>query len=130
MHSEERVLKEAEAGLREAIPRVDDDTRRRAVRRLRGLGAGGGALGLGAEDGAAARFADAAAGAFLDQDLLRAVRGFLAGAKGSFGLFASCSLDAHRQFVLAARGQTMSLAFYPRQGVVLWGSEQARAPAP
>ena len=79
---------------------------------------------------AAARFADAAAGAFLDQDLLRAVRGFLAGARGSFGLFASCSLDAHRQFVLAARGQTMSLAFYPRQGVVLWGSEQARALAP
>ena len=53
---------------------------------------------------------------------------FLANAKGSFGLFVSCSLDANRQVVLAARGQTISIAFYPRQNTILWGSEQACLP--
>ena len=81
-------------------------------------------LGLGLEDESVSRFVESTVGAFLDQDLLQAVRRFLANAKGSFGLFVSCSLDAHRQFVLAARGQTISLAFYPRLGIVLWGSEQ------
>ena len=85
-------------------------------------------LGLSLEDGSAPRFVESAVGAFLDQDLLQSVRLFLRNAKGSFGLFVSSSLDAHRQFVLAARGQTISLAFYPKQGLVLWGSEQVRAP--
>ena len=84
-------------------------------------------LGLGLEDESVSRFVESTVGAFLDQDLLQAVRRFLANAKGSFGLFVSCSLDAHRQFVLAARGQTISLAFYPKQGIVLWGSEQVEA---
>ena len=82
-------------------------------------------LGLALEDGSLGRFIDSAVGAFFDQDLLQSVRMFLANAKGSFGLFVSCSLDAHRQFVVAARGQTISLAFYPKQNLVLWGSEQA-----
>ena len=53
----------------------------------------------------------------------------LAGAKGSFGLCVSSSLDAHRQLVVAARGQTLSVACYPRSGIVLWGSEQAAVKA-
>ncbi len=82
------------------------------------------ALGLSLEDGAAARFAEAAAAAFLDQDLLRAARGLMAGASGDLALFASCSLDAGRRLVLAARGRPLSVAFYPRLGLVLWGSDQ------
>ena len=49
--------------------------------------------------------------------------------QGSFGLCVSSSIDARRQFCVAARGQTISLAFYPRQGVVLYGSEQAAVKA-
>ena len=39
------------------------------------------------------------------------------------------SLDAHRQIVVAARGQTISVATYPQSGLVLWGSEQAACKA-
>jgi hypothetical protein len=83
-------------------------------------------LGLTLEEGSASRFVESAVTAFFDQDLFQSVRLFLRNAKGSFGLFVSSSLDSHRQFVLAARGQTISLAFYPHQGLVLWGSEQVR----
>ena len=38
-------------------------------------------------------------------------------------------LDADRQMALAARGQTMSVAFYPKLGLVLYGSEQAAVKA-
>lgn len=63
--------------------------------------------------------------AFFDNDLLQTTKLFLENAKGSFGLSISSSLDAHRQVVLAARGQTMSIAFYPKKGLVCYGSEQA-----
>ena len=45
---------------------------------------------------------------FLDHDLFFAVQTFLKHAKGSFGLCVTSSIDAHRQMVLAARGQTVS----------------------
>ena len=70
-----------------------------------------------------------AVAAFFDQDLLQAVRMFLVNAKGSFGLVANSSLDAHRQIVTAARGQTISIAMYPQSGVILWASEQAACKA-
>ena len=37
--------------------------------------------------------------------------------------------DGARQVALAARGQTISVAFYPRTGLVLYGSEQAAVKA-
>ena len=61
------------------------------------------------------------------QDLLNAVRGLMAGAAGELGLCVTCSLDAGARLVLAARGRPMSVAIYPRLGMVLWGSEQVRA---
>jgi len=87
--------------------------------------------------------------AFCNGDLLHAGRALLGGARGSFGLVLSHSLDAHSDFLVwphatlppkpyrypdpnpdpnqvAARGQTMSIAFYPLQRLVLFGSE-ARA---
>mmetsp|Transcript_5059 Transcript_5059/g.10661 ORF Transcript_5059/g.10661 Transcript_5059/m.10661 type:complete len:1565 (-) Transcript_5059:323-5017(-) len=67
--------------------------------------------------------------AFFDNDLLQTAKLFLENAKGSFGLSISSSLDAHRQVVLAARGQTMSIAFYPKKGLVCYGSEQAAVKA-
>ena len=63
--------------------------------------------------------------AFYDNDLLHSVREFLQYARGSFGLSVNCSLDVSREIVLAAKGQTMSVAFYPRSKLVLWGSEAA-----
>jgi hypothetical protein len=86
-------------------------------------------LGMDMEGGDLVRFVNKAVDAFFDQDLLAAVRMFLANAKGSFGLCITCSLDAHRQIVVAARGQTISVAFYPGSGLVLWGSEQAAVKA-
>ena len=62
--------------------------------------------------------------AFFDNDLLQATKYFLKNAKGSFGLFVSCSLDAHRSICIAARGQTMSIAFYPKEGLICYGSGQ------
>ena len=67
---------------------------------------------------------------FFDNDLLQTVRYFMGHATGSFGLCVSCSLDAHRQVALAARGQTISVAFYPRLGLVSYGSEAAATKAP
>lgn len=67
--------------------------------------------------------------AFFDNDLLQATRLFMARARGSFGLCITCSVDAHRQMILAAGGQSMSVAFYPRTGVVLYASEQAAVKA-
>ncbi|CAK9023147.1 unnamed protein product [Durusdinium trenchii] len=69
--------------------------------------------------------AAAAIDAFFDNDLLHATSLFMKKAKGSFGLCVTCSLDADRQMIIAARGQTMSMAFYPQSGMVLYGSEQA-----
>ena len=67
--------------------------------------------------------------AFFDNDLLTAARKLLRGAMGSFGLVLSHSLDCDREVVVAARGQTMSVAFYPRTGIVCWGSESSATKA-
>lgn len=67
--------------------------------------------------------------AFFDNDLLHTTRLLLENAKGSFGLMVSSTIDAHRQVCFAARGQTMSVAFYPRKGLVCYGSEQAAVKA-
>lgn len=67
--------------------------------------------------------------AFFDNDLLHSTRLFLQNAKGSFGLMIASSLDAHRQTCFAARGQTLSIAFYPRKGLICYGSEQAAVKA-
>ena len=74
-------------------------------------------------------FARSTVDAFFDNDLLFVARLFMANAKGSFGLCLTCSIDAHRQVCLAARGQTISVAFFPRTGLVLYGSEQAAVKA-
>jgi len=76
-----------------------------------------------------ATFVETAVNAFFDNDLLFAANYFLRCAKGSFGLCVSSSLDSERQVVIAARGQTMSMAVYPAQGLVLFGSEQAAVKA-
>ena len=75
------------------------------------------------------RFISTAVDAFFDQGLLAASRQLLNGAQGSFGLGLSCSLDARSEFVIAARGQTMSIAFYPQLGLVTFGSESAATKA-
>jgi len=67
--------------------------------------------------------------AFFDNDLFFTAKTFLKNAKGSFGLCITSSLDAKRQIVLAARGQSMSIAFYPRKGLICYGSEQAAVKA-
>lgn len=71
------------------------------------------------------QFVKATVDAFFDNDLLNTVRIFLKNAKGSFGLCVTTSLDAHRQVAMAAKGQTLCIAFYPRKGVICYGSEQA-----
>lgn len=87
--------------------------------------------GEGAQDGCEMlnALAAAAVDAFFDNGLLRASRIFLEGAMGSFGLVLSTSLEADSELVVAARGQTMSIAFYPDTGVVLFGSEAAATKA-
>ena len=70
-------------------------------------------------------FVSTTIGAFFLNDLLSTGREVLARASGSFGLVLSHSLDAERELVVAARGQTMSVAFYPQLGLVLFGSEAA-----
>ena len=59
------------------------------------------------------------------QDLLKASLQLMRGAHGSFGLVLSHSLDVQNEVVIAARGQTMSVAFYPAEAAVLFGSEAA-----
>jgi hypothetical protein len=81
------------------------------------------------EDADLASFVKATIRAFFDNDLLHSTRLFLRNAKGSFGLMIASSLDAHRQTCFAARGQTMSIAFYPRKGLICYGSEQAAVKA-
>ena len=74
-------------------------------------------------------FAQCVIDAFFDNDLFNTVKLFMAGASGSFGLSVTSSLDSHRQICLAARGQTLSIAFYPQKRIVLFGSEQAAVKA-
>jgi len=68
--------------------------------------------------------------AFFFNDLLEAAQALLRGAQGSFGLVLSHSLDAERELVIAARGQTMSVAFYPSSGIVSFGSEASATKVP
>lgn len=56
--------------------------------------------------------------AFLDNDLLNTTKVFLENVKGSFCLMFTSSLDASRRICVAARGQTMSVALYPRKGII------------
>ena len=82
------------------------------------------------EMGASVRvFVRATLDAFFDNDSLFTTKQFLTNAKGSFGLMITNSLDSHRQLCLAARGQTMSIAFYPKKGLICYGSEQAAVKA-
>ena len=81
------------------------------------------------EDADLGNFVQAVVDAFFDNDLLHSTRLFLHDAKGSFGLMVASSLDAHRQTCLAARGQTLSIGFYPRKGLICYGSEQAAVKA-
>ena len=67
--------------------------------------------------------------AFFDQDLLAAARQLLKNAVGSFGLVLSTSIDAKNELVVASRGQTMSIAFYPKLGAFLFASESAATKA-
>jgi hypothetical protein len=74
-------------------------------------------------------FVRTAVEAFFFQDLVTAAKQLLAGATGTFGLVLTSSLDVQREVVIAARGQSMSIAFYPLLGVVAWGSEAAATKA-
>ncbi len=74
-------------------------------------------------------FAKATVDAFFDNDLLQTVKIFLKNAVGSFGLCVMSTLDAHSQMCLAARGQTISIAFYPHDNLICYGSEQAAVKA-
>ena len=74
-------------------------------------------------------FSSSVIDAFFDNDLFNSVNIFMNGARGSFGLVVTSSLDAHRQICFAARGQSLSIAFYPQQRIVLFGSEQAAVKA-
>ena len=67
--------------------------------------------------------------AFFDNDLFWTVKTFLHNARGSFGICVTSSLSAHRQLCLASRGQTNSVAFFPKSGVVAYGSEQSAVKA-
>ncbi|CAB9524779.1 expressed unknown protein [Seminavis robusta] len=75
------------------------------------------------------RFVSAAVHAFFDNDLMQSTKEFLSNARGSFGLCVVSTLDAKSQMCLAAQGQTISVAFYPKSGLVLYGSEQAAVKA-
>jgi hypothetical protein len=86
-------------------------------------------ISIDEEDADLERFVRSTIDAFFDNDLLHSTRLFLQNAKGSFGLMIASSLDAHRQTCFAARGQTLSIAFYPRKGLICYGSEQAAVKA-
>jgi hypothetical protein len=79
--------------------------------------------------GSLASFVRSASDAFFDNDSFFVTRTFLSNAKGSFGLMVTNSLDAARQLCVAARGQTISVAFYPKKGLICYGSEQAAVKA-
>ena len=81
------------------------------------------------EDADLSKLVQSTVDAFFDNDLLHSTRLFLQDAKGSFGLMVASSADAHRQVCLAARGQTSSIGFYPRSGIICYGSEQAAVKA-
>ena len=65
------------------------------------------AFPMDANPDAIEQFVKEAVRAFFSQDLLQASLALLRGAEGSFGLVLSHSLDAERETIVAARGQTM-----------------------
>jgi hypothetical protein len=67
--------------------------------------------------------------AFLDNDLFFTTKYFMRNAVGSFGLMVTCSMDASRQICIAARGQPMSVGFFPEKGIICYGSELAAVKA-
>jgi hypothetical protein len=77
------------------------------------------------DEGDLYKFVRATVNAFFDNDLLHSLSIFMKNAKGSFGLCVTSSMDSYRQAVFAAKGQTLSVAFYPKKGVICFGSEQA-----
>lgn len=74
-------------------------------------------------------FVRSAVKAFFEQKLVKAARQLLEGATGSFGLVLTSSIHAQRELVIAARAQTMSVAFYPKLGLLAWGSEASATKA-
>ena len=74
-------------------------------------------------------FIETTVSAFLYNDLLMAGRDLLRHAMGSFGVVLSHSLECDDSVIIGARGQTMSVGFYPELGMVLFGSEQAATKA-
>ena len=75
------------------------------------------------EEGGAslAEFVRVVIDAFFDNDLLWTVKTFLSHAKGSFGLCVTSAMSANRQLCIASRGQTNSIAFYPKSGIICYG---------
>lgn len=75
------------------------------------------------EEGGAsvAQFVRVVIDAFFDNDLLWTVKTFLHHAKGSFGLCVTSAQSAHRQLCIASRGQTNSIAFFPKSGIICYG---------
>ena len=79
------------------------------------------------EEGGAtlANFVRVVIDAFFDNDLLWTVKTFLSNAKGSFGLCVTSAQSAHRQLCVASRGQTNSIAFYPKSGILCYGERNS-----
>ena len=67
--------------------------------------------------------------AFFENDAFHAMKLFMKSAVGSFGLMTTSSMDSHYQICIAARGQPMSIAFYPDKRLICYGSEQAAVKA-
>ncbi|KAL3922859.1 MAG: hypothetical protein SGILL_001978 [Bacillariaceae sp.] len=67
--------------------------------------------------------------AFLDNDLFYTTKFFMKNAVGSFGVMVTSSIDAKRQICIAARGQPMSIAFFPGKSMICYGSELAAVKA-
>ena len=67
--------------------------------------------------------------AFFDNDLFFATKYFMDHAIGSFGIMVTSSEDSNRQICIAARAQPMSVAFYPKKGLICFASELAAAKA-
>ena len=67
--------------------------------------------------------------AFFENDLFGTTKLFLKQAVGSFGLMVTSSMEAQRQICIAARGQPMSIVFYPEKGLITYGSELAAVKA-
>jgi hypothetical protein len=80
-------------------------------------------------DGCLRAFCEKTIDAFFDNDLFMTTKLFMKNAKGSFGISVTSNLDSHRQMCLAARGQTVSIAFYPDKDLICYGSEQAAVKA-